>query len=197
MSRALFACILLTTISGCGAEGACAIDSDCPIRFRCTANVCTGLAPSLIDSGAPPGDAGADTGASLDAFAVDASSVDVGPLPDVNSDAGPRPDAFTPNDAFADACPALVSDYSVSSFSRGCFAVGAMRVMFMRTGPSCSYSLTSDDDISGDIMLTGGAFVGPMSIGTRSYPACTVTPRAGGQLTLGCGTCTVALLPLL
>ena len=198
--RAFFASILLlASISGCPAEGACALDSDCPIRFRCAANVCTALGSSTVDAG-PSLDASAvDGGASVDVGASDAPLVDAGPRPDANEDAPGLPDAFVSGDAPEEGCPALVSDYSVSSFSRGCFAISATRVMFARTGPSCSYTVGSDDDISGTVTLSAGTLTGPMTVGTRSYMSCTVTERdIGGQVTLACGTtCTVGLLPLL
>lgn len=193
--RAFFASILLlASISGCRAEGACAIDSDCPIRFRCAANVCTALGTSTPLDAGPARDASAvDVGLSLDVGAVDAPLVDAGPTPDANQDA-PLADAFVSGEL----CPALVSDYSVSSFSRGCFAVSASRVSFMRTGATCAYTVSSDDDVSGTLTLTEGTLTGPMTVGTRSYLDCTVTERVGGQVTIACGTtCTVALLPLL
>ena len=205
---------LLTALVGCRPEGQCAIDSDCPIRFRCMANQCTAIAPVdsgssidaavAVDAGALP-DANADTNVST----VDAFSVDAGPLPDADQDVGPLPDAFAPPDAFVgpdafappdafvDPCLTLESDYSVSSFSRGCLAVGATRVMFTRPGRACTYTLASDDDISGMVSLTGTTLGGALSIGTRGYPTCTVRQSAAsGQVTLACGTCTVALLPL-
>lgn len=192
--RAFFASILLlTAVSGCSAEGACAIDSDCPIRFRCAANVCTALGSSTVDSGASLDASAVDAGASP----IDAFSVDAGPLPDANSDVGPV-DAFSAVDAFAGLCPMLESDYSVSSFSRGCSAVAATRVMFMRSSTGCSYSVSSVEDISGTVTLTDGTLGGTMTVGTRGYPDCTITQRETGQLTIACGaTCTVALLPLL
>lgn len=191
--RAFFASILLlTAVSGCRAEGACAIDSDCPIRFRCAANVCTALGTNTTDSGASVDASAVDTGVSL----VDAFSVDAGPLPDANSDVGPV-DAFSAEDAFG-ACPMLESDYSVSSFSRGCSAVAATRVMFMRSSVGCSYSVSGAEDISGTVALTDGTLSGTLTVGTRSYPDCTLTQRDTGQVTIACGTiCTVALLPLL
>ena len=160
--------------------------------FRCAANVCTALGTNPTDSGASLDASAVDTGVS----AVDAFSVDAGPPPDANSDVGPV-DAFSAEDAFA-SCPVLESDYSVSSFSRGCFAVTATRVMFMRGSTGCSYSVSGAEDISGTVALTDGMLSGTMTVGTRSYPDCTLTQRETGQLTIACGaTCTVALLPLL
>ena len=107
-------------------------------------------------------------------------------------------DAFSEVDAFAGPCPMLESDYAVSSFSRGCFAVAATRVMFTRSSIGCSYSVSSAGDISGRVALTDATLSGTMTVGTRIYPDCTVTQRETGQLTIACGmTCTVALLPLL
>lgn len=191
--RAFFASVLLLCcICGCRAEGACAIDSDCPIRFRCASNVCTALGTNTTDSGASLDASAVDTGvSSADAFLVDA-----GGLPDANSDVGPV-DAFTAGDAFA-ACPMLGSDYSVSSFSRGCGAVSATRVRFTRESRACNYTASSADDIRGTVALLGGLLSGTMTVGTRSYPDCTITQRETGQLTIACGTtCTVALLPVL
>lgn len=210
--RALAFLFVVAAVAGCRPEGQCAIDSDCPIPFRCSANQCTALAP--VDSGGTLDAASADAGTPLDTN-PDTNTVlpaDTGPMPDANTDVGPSTDAFAASDvlmtidapvdafsspdAFVDPCPALDAEYSVSSASRGCLGVTATRVMFSRPGRACTYDITSDDDISGAVSLASMMLSGALTVGSRSYPSCTITRRTTGQVTIACGTCTVALLPL-
>lgn len=189
--RVLLASTLLAAAAllGCSQEGRCAIDSDCPIRFRCVANACTPIGVSTVDAGES-----LDTGASVDARATSDTPgpdapVDAPVLADTNADA-PMPDAPV-------TCPTFVATQAVSG-PRGCLSVTATTVTITGPGaaPGCAIQLTSDvrDNIAGTMMLVDGTMTGPLTVGMTSYLSCTLTPGSSrAERFLTCGTCSLVL----
>lgn len=189
--RVLLASTLLAAAAllGCSQEGRCAIDSDCPIRFRCAANTCTPIGVSTVDAGES-----LDTGASVDARGTSDTPgpdapVDAPVLADTNADA-PVPDAPV-------ICPTYVAMQAVSG-DRGCLSVTATTVTITGPGaaPGCAIELSSDvrDNIAGTMMLVDGTMTGPLTVGMMSYRDCTLTPGSlRAERILACGACSLVL----
>ncbi len=193
--RLLLASTLLAAAAllGCTPEGRCAIDSDCPLRSRCVANMCTPI-------GATDAGESNDTNASIDARMTADAPGDAPVVSDANADA-PIPDAPVPDapfDAAADApvsCPTYAATQSVSNV-RGCTGVTVATVTIMSNGmPSCGIDIFSRlGNIDGSMSLMGGTMTGGMTVGDRGYPGCTLMPgMLRAEHLLACGACTLTL----
>lgn len=194
--RVLFASTLLAVAAllGCSSEGRCAIDSDCPIRFRCAANTCTPIGVSTVDAGES-----FDTNASIDARATSDTPGPDAPIDaplgtDTNADA-PVPDAPGPDAPVS--CPTFVPMQTVSA-ARGCLLVSATTVTITGPGaaPGCTIELASDvrGNIAGTMSLVGGTMTGALSVGMTSYMSCTLTAGSSrAERILACGTCSLLL----
>ena len=189
--RVLFASTLLAVAAllGCSSEGRCAIDSDCPIRFRCAANACTPIGVSTVDAGES-----FDTNASFDARAT---SDTPGPDAPVDAPSGTDTNADAPVADAPVTCPTYVPMQTVSSRG-GCLSVTATTVTITGPGaaPGCAIELASDvrGNIAGTMTLVDGTMTGPLSVGMMSYLNCTLTPGSlRAERILTCGTCSLLL----
>ena len=194
--RVLFASTLLAVAAllGCSSEGRCAIDSDCPIRFRCAANACTPIGVSTVDAGES-----IDTNASIDARATSDT-----PGPDAPADApsgtDTHADAPMPDAPGADApvrCPTYVPTQTISG-ARGCPGVTGTTATITGPGaaPGCAIEFSSEirGNIVGTMTLVGGTMTGGLTVGTASYMSCTLTPGSSrAERILSCGTCSLLL----
>lgn len=191
-SLGLLSLLALSIVSGCATRPGCVIDTDCPLGQYCSVDQrCELLGPGE-DTGTGSVDAaradGGDAG-SVDA-ARDASGADGGNVDGSASDTGPVADGgpcmgvlgtYTLSSSPA-ACPTPIADFVVASGANACEVVLTSR---------------GEATFGGTMTSTGGStFMGALSIGTTSYPRCTLAfSTRAANIDCGGGCVIPATLP--
>jgi hypothetical protein len=177
----LGALLALSSASGCGSRPACVIDTDCPLGQYCSVDQHCEFVGEGNDAGTTPVDAArSDAG---DAGPVDAARTD-GAAADANADTGAAHDSGAPDGG----CARVPGDYMLDSSPAACpTLIATITIAEGATGCSVVVSSREEAGFGGNMSSSGGSrFGGGLSIGTTSYPDCSLTFSAGALL-IDCG----------